>query len=75
MTDDTCTVTIEATDNDVKKPNILVQKIKINVIEQKFIGVPVPLLNSTNINVPSGEPPTIVKSEVNRNGLFSIKFN
>ncbi len=73
MTGDTCTVTIEATDNDKVKPNTLVQKIQINVIKQKFLGVS--LQNSTTINVPSGEPPTIVKSEVNSGGLSKIVFN
>ena len=66
-------MTIEATDNDGEKPNTMVQKIQINVIEQKFLGVTLP--NSTDINVPSGEPPTIVKSLVNRGGLSSIVFN
>ena len=39
VTGDTCTVTIEATDNDANKPITLVQEIKIIVIEQKFQGV------------------------------------
>ncbi len=66
-------MTIEATDNDGKEPKTMVQKIEINVIEQKFLGVRLP--NSTDINVTSGEPPTIVKSLVNHGGLSSIIFN
>jgi hypothetical protein len=36
VTGDACTVTIEATDNDENEPITLMEKIKINVIEQKF---------------------------------------
>jgi hypothetical protein len=71
--DDICFVTIEATDKDMKNEMTLVEQIKIIVIAQKFKGVPIE--NSEKIAAPSGDPPAIVKSFVNRGGLSSIVFS